>query len=403
LLESLSSESPTKRLGAARGLGRFARDVVPEVLSALATESASDVRNSLTSVLVRADRAALADVLEANRQTISARANSLGRARALGINEEQVQALFRLSADSLQRMRREHRAAYDQGKSATEKEMERSGILRQENDYLIRDLVNLVEQQVRICQGTAAVIAELARNGRIARRLWLGALDLTTTNLYAAPLSGFDLRGSTLVDAILRHARLDGSKLDGCVLESADLYDAHLDRSSMKKIVAVSAKFRDSRANHADLSQADLRAATLSGSTMDHVRLEGCNLRGGKMRRTTLRYAAAVNAKAGRVELQQATLDYGRWDRAELYGAELQEASARGTSFAGAKMNGADLRGANLTRADFTGATLDGAKVSGADFTGATTTDVDWTRVRGLDDAIGLELADASRSADSDD
>jgi hypothetical protein len=152
-------------------------------------------------------------------------------------------------------------------------------------------------------------------------------------------LSGLDLRGRPLEEALLAGKVLDRAYLEGAHLQRAILHGARLRRATGGAVNLTGA----------DLTKADLRFADLSGGGRRRSFLAGARLSDATLERTVL-------------------------IRADLRTADLQRVNARGALLQGADLRDADLRGANLTRAnlqsaDLRGVRLQGARLCGADLT----------------------------------
>lgn len=102
-------------------------------------------------------------------------------------------------------------------------------------------------------------------------------------------------------------------------------------------------------------------------------------------------------------DLTQANFDGLRLDGAILRGAVLRGASFEGASLVGADLSACDLRGASLRSAflngtNFTRAQLEGADVTGAELSRTLLTDVDLSKVLGLDHAAHMAPSEISFS-----
>ncbi len=89
-------------------------------------------------------------------------------------------------------------------------------------------------------------------------------------------LSGANLRGAVLIDAVLRDANLSGANLRradlrGAVLIDAVLRDANLSGADLRGAVLIDAVLRDANLSGADLRKAVLRNADLSGAVLPKV------------------------------------------------------------------------------------------------------------------------------------
>jgi hypothetical protein len=83
LLESLSSELKSKRLGAARGLSRYVEAAIPELLAAAATEHSEEVRLAIEESLARLRGSDMYRITRANADTLPRQMYLLGRLEAI--------------------------------------------------------------------------------------------------------------------------------------------------------------------------------------------------------------------------------------------------------------------------------------------------------------------------------
>ena len=162
-----------------------------------------------------------------------------------------------------------------------------------------------------------------------------------------------------------------------------------------------------------DLSKADLLRANLSGMNLSKVDLseaylEGANLSGANLRLANLSKADLTDTNLSRADLTRARLSEANLWGADLSGAILSNASLSGADLVyvdlsgadlskarliGAKVNVADLVEADLSEANLSGVYLRNADLRGANLLHATVgwstfSDVDLSRVRGLDAVI---------------
>jgi hypothetical protein len=119
-----------------------------------------------------------------------------------------------------------------------------------------------------------------------------------------------------------------------------------------------------------DLSRADLSMASLIEANLGLAQLFNADLRGGN--------------------LSAANLSRADLSRADLHGADLTGANLRGTvlfkaCLGGAELLGADLSEAKLEQTDLTDANLDGVDFTGASVWFTTFTNVNLSRVKGLE------------------
>lgn len=376
LLSALSDKEDTVRLGAARGLSRYANDVIPEVLSALRDETSARVRDALEEVLFSVTDLNLDQIVAANSETLAQRAYLLGRLRKLRANAEYMQALLRLSAVGINNLEKGYQFQIDQGKNFEGFEDQRLQILEHSQAEANQELINLCEQAAKLAASTGRVLAHLLRVGRRPQGL-KAELDLSLTNLYRAPLYSVDLSRSLLHRCLLRHADLDGAKLQRGDLQHCDLYGATF--------------------NLADLSEADLTGAKVRAAVGREVMLIKARLDKAEFSEGVFEQADFSQAVGKKVEFNGAKLPRARFDGARLEEAEFPGAQLPGTSWRAAKcyrseFMEANLSGAILIDAEFNGcdlsnADLSGADLANADFRGAKLDGVQWAGVKNRETA----------------
>jgi hypothetical protein len=102
--------------------------------------------------------------------------------------------------------------------------------------------------------------------------------DLSTQVLTDAPLSGYNLSGAHLEEAILVGAKLESANLEGADLTNAILMSAKLSKAKLKGATLFCANFAE-----ADLSGADLRESNLMGSVLVKTNFTGADLTGSRV------------------------------------------------------------------------------------------------------------------------
>ena len=163
-------------------------------------------------------------------------------------------------------------------------------------------------------------------------------------------LSGIDLRGRPLQDALLAKKLLNGAYLEGAHLERAILRGARLRHATG----AVNM-------TGADLTAADLTLADLSGEKSPSFLL-GARLSDATLKRTVLIRAVLRTADLQRVKARGALLQ----------GADLRHADLRAADLTGANLHSADLRGARLQGARLCDAELQNTRLEGVQHSGST-------------------------------
>lgn len=186
------------------------------------------------------------------------------------------------------------------------------------------------------------------------RRVRLARCNLRGASLLRAVLRRADLREAVLAGAVLVKADLRGASLEQADLQQADLAGARLDRAALGKTDLRGAKLED-----ASLVRASLRFARLGGAILDGADLRGADLWGADLQGATATGANLRGASLGETNLQGTDLE-----AADLRGADLAAADLRG-----ARLHGADLRHASLRHANLQGAVLTDAQMQGLSLT----------------------------------
>lgn len=135
----------------------------------------------------------------------------------------------------------------------------------------------------------------------------------------------------------------------------------------------------------ADLAGADLRGANLRGANLTNANLAEAYLSGAELTKAILYGANLRKTYLSKMKLSWLDLRFS-----DLSWANLSKADLRGASLIVANLRGADLTDANLIGADLGGANLFGTKLGGANLSNATMTrtalsELDLSKVRGLD------------------
>ncbi len=200
---------------------------------------------------------------------------------------------------------------------------------------------------------------------RLTRSELPGA-DLKRANLRQVDLSGAQLRGSHLTDAVLggadfteanlEEADLRKSDLAGAILHKAALNGANLQDTLLEEMDARGASLRFARLERAALDSANMEGADLWGARLDDATLTEANLCDARFHEATL-----VGANLSRADLQRADLRDANLYRARLSGANLLD-----TRLSGANLTQAHLQGARLQDLDLTACKLKGVFLNGA-------------------------------------
>jgi uncharacterized protein YjbI with pentapeptide repeats len=221
--------------------------------------------------------------------------------------------------------------------------------------------------------GIAGAPAELPANWALTSGYLLGP----ETDLAFADLSGLDLDGDVLTQAVL-----DGTNLTGATATAANLTHADLDNADL-----TSANLSD-----ADLTSANLRDSVLTGTVLTGAQLAGIynggitgvpaalpadwQLLGGSFGYligpgADLQAVDLTGADLAGADLAGADIAYSLLPGVNLTGADLAGASIYRANLHRAKLVSANLDNADLTITDLTDSSLDGATVTGTVWTGA--------------------------------
>lgn len=190
----------------------------------------------------------------------------------------------------------------------------------------------------------------------------LGYLDFT----------GFDLSGSTYLNANLSYTTLTGTNLTGVSLGGANLSGVKSGQirgipNSLPtgwKLVSGFLIGNGARLTSANIDKADLKSANLAGVWTNE--LTGIPKSLPKGWRMTLGYLVGRGAP-----MQYYSLQGGNLAGLDLSGMDLSRASYSGVNLSGAKLKGTNLTGADLSNANLTGADLSNANLTDANLSGA--------------------------------
>ncbi len=202
-------------------------------------------------------------------------------------------------------------------------------------------------------------------------------------------LSGLDLSGIHLNEALLWYARLEGSNLSGAQLERAILRGAHLEGADLAGADADGIDLQGAHLEGANLSKAQLKKAGLLKVNLGKAVLADAHLDGAEMEEVHLDWADLSGAYLKKAYLMRAHLE-----GANFSGAHLEDAFLEDADLTGARLVNAHLKGANLERADLRGANLHRAHLQQANFnyanlrgpeTNLTKADLEGARLYGAD------------------
>jgi uncharacterized protein YjbI with pentapeptide repeats len=215
----------------------------------------------------------------------------------------------------------------------------------------------------------------------------LSGIDLSGYDLSQALLSRVDLTGSTLTSADLSGTHLDQVEVQGLVITSANL--SGIDASRLTGVPAVLPTGWVVRAGHllgptallvGSFAAVDLTGLDLSGATLSSALLSNLSLVGTDLSTATMHLVSSSN-----VVSDATTVLPSGWSVTAGYlvgpGAQLQSAVLSGVDLTGrslpgillplANLNGATLADASLIGADLTQASVTSANLNRADLSGA--------------------------------
>ncbi len=207
-------------------------------------------------------------------------------------------------------------------------------------------------------------------------------------NFSLLDLSGAQLSGANLEDAVLGRVCLTGAtmgaiNLRDAYLGGAKLNDAFLDRATLEGTILRGAQMARTSLRFADARWADLGDATLNDAIM---------------RNADLREAKLIGAHLARVDLREASLQQANFIQADLTDAFLFESMLQRTLFTDADMTGCDLRRTQLNaESRLNGAKLDRASLEQILFKETNLAVVEWkpftvTRANGEPEHFGVIL-----------
>ena len=204
-----------------------------------------------------------------------------------------------------------------------------------------------------------SVLAMIRRHGGKAEGLDLSRREFAEN----VDLSGLDLSGIILREALLWYARLEGANLSGAQLERAVLRGAQMEGANLSGANADGADLQGAHLEGVNLSKAQLKKAGLLKVNLGKAILADAHLDGAEMEEAHIEWADLSGAHLKKAFLMRAHLEGVNLSGAHLEGAFLEDAD-----LTGARLVDAHLKGANLQRADLRGANLHRAHLQQANF-----------------------------------
>ncbi len=386
LLASLSDEREEVRIGAARGLSRYANNVVDEVLSALSIEKLASVRGVLEDLLFRTDKKKWHQIVEANQETLAKRAYLLGRLANLNVDDEFAGALLKLSPFASNLITKVYKFEFDQGRNYQAYETKRTALLSRSEAHENVTIVTSANFTTNIADSTANTIARLLRSGRRMSKI-TDPVDLGRTNLSGADIRRFSFQNSLLSGCLMKRTKLDLTKLTGADLSDSNLSEASLNEADLSEACLQSSHLRSVTGRRAKFRNARLELAVLSDGQFDECNFEDIIGSDAKFRNTSLRSATFTRGILNRAEFHQADLTGVDLTGCKCYKCAFIEADLTNAKLVDVFLGDADLRGAIFHNADLRGANLSGANISNADFRGARLDGIILSKVKNIQTA----------------
>ena len=160
---------------------------------------------------------------------------------------------------------------------------------------------------------------------------------------------------------------LGGVDLSEAVLPRVDFRDANLEGTDFRNADLTEAEFRDAKLNGADFSGAKMERAVLIGAHIVGARFDGAHLVGAFLNGTT-----ASGASFRKADLRAARIGVPKFQSDDPFAAaaSFEGADMSWCLFGEAALTGVDLRNANLSHAHMYETEMRSALLDGADLTG---------------------------------
>jgi len=371
LMEKLSSESLSLRLGAVRGLSRYADDALPELLAAASNENSASVRGALEDTLTTVAAVSFDQVVSANSRSLPKRIHLMGRFSQLETEPEG--AIFGFFNENVNKMLIQgFQVEYEHGQRLQMQRQKIPDFGKKEQDELQQIRQNLL----RTAQITSGVMARWIR----ARRIFIWpdfGPDLCKANLFQSTLENLRCQYLLLTFAILRFSQFRNCEITDSDFSQSEMNESNFDKcgfyrcffkeTNLRKIQAPRCVFAECNLTDANFSEAELPRADFSKSDARQAKFNGTRLEG-----TLFNWSLLHGAQFKAANLSGSQLTGAEFYEADLEAAELKSASALNAKFNGADLSRASFTGADLQNVDFSGANLNRTNFSGAKLGGAT-------------------------------
>ncbi|MEO0442829.1 MAG: pentapeptide repeat-containing protein [Pseudomonadota bacterium] len=179
-------------------------------------------------------------------------------------------------------------------------------------------------------------------------------------------LSGIDLSGISLRNAVINRCNLSSA-----LLVSAQLNEANLQENNFSSARMIAAELNDADLSRCLLTNANILTASVKGARFDEVDFTGHDMQAFDLRNTSFRKANLSNQFLSRSDLSGATLDecnlvnsdlsYGNFSHASLANVNLCSTQLTGARFINCNLNHSNFSSTRLEEIDFESANLKGA------------------------------------------
>jgi uncharacterized protein YjbI with pentapeptide repeats len=336
LMEKLSAESLSLRLGAVRGLSRYADDALPELLATASNENSVAVRGALEDTLTTIEAVNFDQIVSANSRSIPKRIHLLGRFSQL--ESEPEGAIFGFFTEEVQKLIVQgFQVEFEHGQRLQTQRQKIPDLGKRELDELHQIRQNLL----RTAQITTGVLSRWIR----ARRnfVWPDAgLDLVKANLFRGTLDNVRSQYVLLTFSILRF-----SQFRNCEITDSDFSQSEMNESSFDKCEFYRCYFRET----------NLCNIIAHGCVFSE-----CCFIGANFSEAELQHADFTNSDARQSKFIGAQLDSADFSNSILQDTKFNAANLSRASFENADLRNADFSGAILTQTNFVGANVTGAR-----------------------------------------
>ncbi len=196
-------------------------------------------------------------------------------------------------------------------------------------------------------------------------------------NLYWLDLSGIQLQGANLTEAILkkvdfRNASLRHTNLTRAMLTECRFNNSQCQGANFKTAKLSGASFTSAQLDGASFTSAQLDGANFTSAQLDGASFTSAQLDGADFFNAQLHNANFKDAKLNYSIFFNAVLDCTAFNNTLLANANFSWAQLAEANFRNAKLDSSDFRGAKLDNADFSFAQLNNTDFNGVKLVGVT-------------------------------